>query len=219
MDEHPHRLVVSRVPKSCAPGTRSARGVTALFALCLVLGLLGGCSTRHNKASTAEFSSGKAPAGGVISPGDTLRLTFRKLPELNQSQRVRADGRVSLLQVGSVKAGGKSLDALQRELATRYELKSPGDVSISLESTGIAVYVTGAVGRPGKVVLDRPMTVLEAIMESGGFDRATANLKRVSVTRLVNGQYKTRWLDLRDPAAGVDYVQAYDMIEVARYFQ
>jgi polysaccharide export outer membrane protein len=167
----------------------------------------------------ADVPAGKAPAAGLISPGDTLRLTFRKLPELNQTQRVRPDGRVSLLQVGSVKAAGKSLDSFQRDLADRYELKSAGDLSVSMEDTHLAVYVTGAVGRPGKIVLDRPMTVLEAIMESGGFDRTTANLKKVSLTRSVNGRYVTKWMDLRDPSAGGEYVQPYDMIEIGRYFQ
>jgi protein involved in polysaccharide export with SLBB domain len=118
-----------------------------------------------------------------------------------------------------VKAAGKTVDSLQSELAARYELKTPSDLTISLESTYIAVYVTGAVGKPGKVVLDRPMTLLEVIMESGGFERVTANLKRVSITRMVNGKYVTRRIDMRDPAAGVEYVQPYDMIEVGRFFQ
>ncbi len=161
----------------------------------------------------------KSPSPSILSSGDIVRLTFRKLPELNQTQKVRSDGRITLLQVGTVKAAGKSVDNLQSELAARYELKTAGDLTVSLESTYLAVYVTGAVGRPGKVLLERPMTVLEAIMESGGFDRETANLKRVTLTRLVGGKYVTRRIDLRDPAAGVEYVQPYDMIEVGRYFQ
>jgi polysaccharide biosynthesis/export protein len=187
-------------------------------ALCLaLLAFLPACGGTDQHST--ELVARKSPGPAVLSPGDTLRLTFRKAPELNQTARVRPDGRVALWQVGTVKAAGKSVDSLQSELASRYELKSPSDLTISLESTYIAVYVTGAVGKPGKVVLDRPMTLLEVIMESGGFDRETANLKRVSLTRLVNGKYVTRRIDMRDPAAGVEYVQPYDMIEVGRYFQ
>ena len=182
-----------------------------------LLATLGGCGGRQPHSQ--EVIARKGPGPAVLSSGDVLRLTFRKVPELNQTQKIRPDGRVALLQVGTVKAAGKTLDSLQSELAARYELKTPGDLTVSLESTYIAVYVTGAVGHPGKVVLDRPMTLLEAIMESGGFERETANLKRVTLTRLVGGKYVTRRIDLRDPAEGVEYVQPFDMIEVGRFFQ
>jgi len=178
--------------------------------------LLGGCA--HRPTSTGDFTVRRDAGPTILSRGDQIRLTFRKLPDLNQSQKIRGDGNVTLLQVGTVRAAGKSLDALQRELATRYELKSSGDLTISLESTLTPVYVTGAVQRPGKVVLDRPMTVLEAIMESGGFDRESANLKRVSLTRLVDGKYKTRIINMRDHPEEALYVRPYDMIEVPRFF-
>lgn len=216
MDAHAHRMV--DLHAWFTPAQRSSRFLS-LVAACTAAALFAACGGPRAHDGMADLPARKAPAFGIISAGDTLRLTFRKLPELNQTQRVRADGRVNLLQIGSVKAGGKSLDGLEKELTTRYELKSAGDLSVSLESTNIALYVTGAVTKPGKVVLDRPMTLLEAIMESGGFDRATANLKKVSLTRAVNGRYTTRLIDLRHPSAGGEYVQPYDMIEVARYFQ
>jgi polysaccharide biosynthesis/export protein len=207
----------SASPRRVFSTPRLARWTLQLLS-CGISILLGACAGAKHPTSR-DVAVAKAPSSAVLSPGDVIRLTFRGVPELNQSQKVRTDGRVSLLQVGTVKAAGKSLDALQTELAARYELKNAGDLTVSLESTYIAAYVTGAVGRPGKVLLDRPMTVLEAIMESGGFERSTANLKRVTLTRLVNGKYVTRQLDLRDPSAGVEYVQPYDMIEVGRYFQ
>ena len=191
----------------------SAHRILCLAILCAVTA----CGGKHPDSSA--LVARKTPNPAILSTGDVLRFIFRKVPELNQTQKVRPDGRISLLQVGTVKAAGKSVDSLQSELAARYELKTPGDLTISVESTYLAVYVTGAVGRPGKVLLDRPMTLLEAIMESGGFDRESANLKRVTLTRLVGGKYVTRRIDLRDPAGGVEYVQPYDMIEVGKYFQ
>ena len=56
--------------------------------------------------------------------------------------------------------------------------------------------VSGAVQKPGKIVFERPATVLEAIMEAGGFT-PEANLKRVSVIRNVKGEHKTEQIDLR----------------------
>jgi polysaccharide biosynthesis/export protein len=201
--------------------TRVARVAPASFlgSLLLVgsLLLMGGCAHRSTPPD-ADFTVRRDAGPTILSRGDQIRLTFRKLPDLNQTQKIRSDGSVSLLQVGTVKAAGKSLDSFQRELATRYELKTAGDLTVSLESTFTAVYVTGAVQRPGKVVIDRPMTVLEAIMESGGFDRESANLKGVSLTRLVNGKYVTRVINMRDHPEDALYVRPYDMIEVPRFF-
>lgn len=191
------------------------RAFTLLAPVLAALCFLAACADRFAGPPATQMSARRGPT--ILSSGDVVRLTFRKLSELNQTQRIRSDGKINLLQIGTVKAGGKSLDALHSELASRYELKEPSDLTVSLEATFTAVYVTGAVLRPGKVGLDRPMTVLEVIMEAGGFDRESANLKNVSLTRLVNGKYVTSRLDMRKNPDAI-YVQPFDMIEVPRFF-
>jgi protein involved in polysaccharide export with SLBB domain len=57
------------------------------------------------------------------------------------------------------------------------------EVIVSILSSSFSVFVTGAVMKPGKVLSDHPMTVLEAVMESGGFEFSKANLKKVKVIR------------------------------------
>ena len=181
----------------------------------LLLVMITGCANRPTGPRAMQMSARRGPT--ILSSGDVVRINFRKAPDLNQTQRIRSDGQLNLLQVGSVKAGGRSLDSLHDELARRYEVKSPSDITISLDAAYSSVYVTGAVLRPGKVNLDRPMTVLEVIMESGGFDRESANLKHVSLTRLTNGKYVTAEMDMRKQPEAV-YVQPFDMIEVPRFF-
>ena len=56
--------------------------------------------------------------------------------------------------------------------------------------------VSGAVQKPGKIVFERPATVLEAIMEAGGFT-PEADLKKVSLIRIVKGEHETQIVDLR----------------------
>lgn len=187
--------------------------------LLLVLWTFGvlGCAKRP-PAVPEGFPVKSSQTRVIVTPGDVLRLSFKNVPELNQSQKVSRDGRLNLLQIGSVKAGGKSLDTLQSELAERYQLKDHGDLSLALDSSVIPVYVTGAVLSPGKVILDRPMTVLEAIMESGGFDRTSGNLAKVRLTRLVKGTYQTRILNMKGESIEPVDVQPYDMIEVPRFF-
>ena len=85
-------------------------------------------------------------------------------------------------------------------------------------SNTAAVYVTGAVLRPGRIPLDRPFTVLDAIMEAGGVDNTRAKLSSVTVLRIENGQRISRRLNLKKALEGKDpslfYLKAYDIIYV-----
>jgi len=73
---------------------------------------------------------------------------------------------------------------LEKELVKLYSSQLVSkEVSVAVESSSFAVYVTGSVLRPGKIVSDRPISVLEAIMEAGGFAGTMANMKAVVVIR------------------------------------
>jgi protein involved in polysaccharide export with SLBB domain len=82
--------------------------------------------------------------------------------------------------------------------------------------------VTGAVLRPGKIMSNRPITALEAIMEAGGVDYAKANLKAVTVTRLEGGQFKTYTLNLKLVLDGQQtkpfYLKPSDIVKVPERF-
>lgn len=70
------------------------------------------------------------------------------------------------------------------------------EVLVTLETRTLPVVVSGAVQKPGKIVFERPTTVLEAIMEAGGFT-PEADLKKVSIIRIVKGEHYTQIFDLR----------------------
>lgn len=158
----------------------------------------------------------------TLSPGDVVKLTFAGAPELNQSQKIMADGKLSLPQIGEVKAAGKSVPQFQSELVRLYQsqLKN-SDVVVTLESGLIQVYVAGAVNRPGKLVFDRPTTILQALAEAGGASMF-GSLKKVRVVRLENGQQHVQTLDLRSsmkgpikgPVTGPFYVRDGDIITI-----
>ena len=186
-----------------------------LFAIVVCLA----CAGCQSSAPTPIPADWKAQTPGVLAAGDVLKLTFPGAPELNQSQKIRADGKVSLPVLGETDAAGKRLGDLQRELSRRYEpqLKN-SEVLVTLESSTTAVYVGGAVIKPGKVILERPMTALEAIMEAGGFAPDLVNPRKVSVIRNVNGQHTTHLLDLspglRGQSSEAFYLKAFDVIYV-----
>ena len=181
--------------------------------------VVAGCQT-YTSETLPESATGQHP--GVLSPGDTIRVSFTAAPELNQSEKIEADGRVSLPLIGQVYAIGKTPEQLQQELTNLYKSQlQNSDVLVSLENVAIPVVVSGEVQKPGKIVFERPATVLEAIMEAGGFT-AYGDPKKISVIRQVNGVQHTQIVDLSQvlhgQASRVMYVSAGDVIYVRPRF-
>jgi protein involved in polysaccharide export with SLBB domain len=129
--------------------------------------------------------------------GDVVRITFPAAPELNQTQKLGSDGSLSLPLIGVVAAAGKTVGQLQEELARLYKPQlQDNEVIVSLDTRAVPVVVSGAVQKPGKIIFERPATVVEAIMEAGGFT-PEADLKKVSLIRIVKGEHETQIVDFR----------------------
>lgn len=125
----------------------------------------------------------------VLQAGNMLKVTFPGAPTLDRAVVIRPDGRVNLPQIGEVKAAGLTPKEMETQLLELYgPLLQTKEVSVSVESSIFPIYVTGAVLRPGKILSDRPLTALEAIMEAGGVDYTKANLKAVRVLRTQGGR-------------------------------
>ncbi|MEO5801924.1 MAG: polysaccharide biosynthesis/export family protein [Verrucomicrobiota bacterium] len=139
----------------------------------------------------------------TLREGDVVKLTFPSAPTLNTSQVIRRDGKMSLQMIGEVNAAGRTPKELETEILNLYAPQLlTKEVSLTVESSTFPVFVTGAVLRPGKIVVDRPLTALEAVMEAGGFDHTKANIKAVNVIRQENGQFKNYKVNLKLPLTG-----------------
>jgi polysaccharide biosynthesis/export protein len=193
----PFTVLVSGVRFLCA----------AVFASLLVIGT--GCQASKSVKSVPEASS--TPPEIVLTAGDVVRISVPGSPDLDATQRIQADGKLNLPLVGEVKAAGKSLAQLQLELKIKYSTQvRDATVIVNLDTTASVVYVLGAVSSPGKVPLNRSLTVYDAILEAGGF-APSANRSRAKLTRRVGDSYKT---EVIDPAKKLIYVSPFDVIEV-----
>lgn len=132
----------------------------------------------------------------LLAAGDVVKLEYPGAPQFNQIQKIRRNNQLSLPMIGEVRAGGLKLKDFQAGLAGRYakHLQNP-NVSVSMHETSATVYVSGHVQRPKKIVLDRPMTALEAVMEAGGFHKF-GSPKKVTLVRNQNGGYQSYRLNL-----------------------
>jgi polysaccharide export outer membrane protein len=174
-----------------------------------VVVLLGfGCQSPSRLPSEAL-----TPRPVTLSAGDVVKLTFPGAPELNQSQKIRADGKLTLPQIGEVDASGKTLVQFQNELTKLYrpQLRN-SDVLVTLENSVTQVYISGAINKPGKLSFDRPTTILQAIAEAGGVSEF-GSLKKVRIVRVENGQQRVQIVDLRS-ATSAFYVRDGDIITI-----
>jgi polysaccharide export outer membrane protein len=155
-----------------------------------------------------------------LSPGDALKFSFAEESDLDQTQKIRRDGKVSLPYLGEVTAAGKRVIDFQRELVSGYEdhLDNP-EVLVTLETSAPSVIISGFANKPGKYAFDRPTTVFQAIMEAGGVSDY-GSLRNIHLTRIINGVERTETISLRPNIRGQptqpEYVQDGDVIYISR---
>ena len=123
---------------------------------------------------------------------------------MNRPVQVSSSGTIFLELIGEVDVAGKTIHQVTNELEELYrtQLKNPDLTVIPVEMYSNRVYVSGEVMRNGFITMPGPMTVVEAVMESGGFNLTTAAVNNVVVMRKIDGKYKGFTLDLRPALKG-----------------
>ena len=199
----------------------------AVFSGMGLLAALTGCQTAQTPM-TGEAALSPPPASQAealtIGEGDVLKISFAGAQNLDTTQQVRRDGKITLSIVGEVQAAGLKPTELEKELVRLYssQLLSK-EVTVTVVSSSFAVSVTGAVMHPGKIASDRPISALEAIMEAGGFYNTKADLKAVVVIRQgADGKTRNYTLNLKLVLEGKDnepfYLKAFDIVYVPEKF-
>jgi polysaccharide biosynthesis/export protein len=129
-------------------------------------------------------------AGYRIQPGDTLAVTVLEDDTLNRQLLVLPDGRVSMPLAGSVSAAGRTVDAVETNIADKLASNFAVRPSVFVSVVGLSqpitetfpIYVLGQVTNPGQVEVLPGTTLLQAIAMSGGLDRFAAT-KRIQLRR------------------------------------
>jgi polysaccharide export outer membrane protein len=206
--------------RRCVPNERfkflaaiSALGIVFIF-------LVAGCQTTVEPYSPKYGHVDLFPAyTNVLDQADTISITFRYSTNFNTIQKIGLDGMVNLEGVGELKVEGKTVAGLQNELTRLYQSQVKDDpVTVKIVAPAAAIYVTGAVNRPGKIPMDRRMTVVDAIAEAGGFDQYRAKLSKVSVLRVEGDTQRIYWLNVNRILAGEEetpfYLKPFDIVRV-----
>jgi polysaccharide export outer membrane protein len=181
-----------------------------------------GCkSAPENGAHARAFATfdGTGYPTNRLKEGDVVSIAFQYSTNFNATQKIALDGTMNLEGAGMVRAAGLTSIELQKELEKLYKSQTKDDpITIKVVMNVAAVYVSGAVLHPGKISMERPLTVVEAVMEAGGLDPYRAKASGVSVLRIENGRQVSYRLDLNKMIEGKSdvpfYLQPYDVVQV-----
>ena len=154
------------------------RFASVLRALCLPL-LLAGC------ASSGTVATGDPPAPAaaedyLIGVDDMVQVSVWRNPELGITAPVRPDGKISVPLVGDIVAGGRTPDAVAKDLQEKLgTYVRDAQVTVILTELRSHEYlsrvrVTGAVRQPVSIPYRQGMTVLDAVLAAGGVNEFAA---------------------------------------------
>jgi len=161
----------------------------------------------------------------ILEPGDEIEVRFPYFSEYDDTQIVRPDGKISLPLIDEVQAAGLSPSELDWLLTNLFQEKiQDPDLTVILRSRPEKfVYVAGEIRSNNRIFREslywRPgMTVLDAVIGAGAWDREHGEPSQVLVVRNVGNRYHTTSVDLRkivEQGSGTPvYLAANDIVYV-----
>jgi polysaccharide export outer membrane protein len=166
------------------------RPITVRFAVVVTILCLGAvAASTAARAQAPQLVDPKALPEVVTGPykvavGDVLEINFFKATQMSTTRPAGPDGEIFLPLIGRVAVVGRTVDDVTEELNSRYgeEMVNP-QITVSVaQYSGMKVYVGGEVNFPGLRDYRGGLTLVQAVMDAGGF-RATGRQKEVVLIR------------------------------------
>ena len=159
-----------------------------LYKACLVfvlfLALASGVQAQNGKEAAPAAPVNTTAPLYVIQPNDILEVFVWKEPDLTRKVLVRPDGRISFPLVQDMQASGISPGELKTQIERKLKeyIDSPNVTIIVDAIQSYRVFVTGKVQKPGAILAEKPITVLQALAMAGGFQEY-AKTSEMSILR------------------------------------
>ena len=159
-----------------------------LYKACLVfvlfLALASGVQAQNGKEAAPAAPVNTTAPLYVIQPNDILEVFVWKEPDLTRKVLVRPDGRISFPLVQDMQASGISPGELKTQIERKLKeyIDSPNVTIIVDAIQSYKVFVTGKVQKPGAILAEKPITVLQALAMAGGFQEY-AKTSEMSILR------------------------------------
>jgi polysaccharide biosynthesis/export protein len=171
--------------------------VPAIFGL---LGAILGVGSAHAQAVAGDYR---------LHAGDKIEVSVWKELEMQKpSVIIRPDGKFSFPLAGDIVAAGKTVSEVRQEIETRLKTYIPEPVvTVGVtEVGGNVAYVIGQVAKPGALVMNPTINVLQALSLAGG-TTPFAKLDNIIVIRSTQGSQRTLPFRYEQVSAGKELGQ------------
>ncbi len=177
----------------------------SLGALAIFVMLLSGpwaASAQGGQGGESSEGVSDSPAY-VIQPNDLLEIVVWGEPEISRTVLVRPDGRISLPLVQDLQASELTPVELKEHMENRLKeyFDSPNVTVIVEAIQSYKVYVIGEVQTPGGIVVEKPITVLQALTLAGGFQQY-ADKSEISIVRTTGRDHLVFEFNYKDVIKG-----------------
>lgn len=139
------------------------RGFDMIRALSLSLGTLLSCALLASPAPAADYEY-------KIRPGDEVRITVFKEPEMSGTFRVGSTGSLSIPGIGELKTSGMTARELREAAVNALAARHYADPDVAMEITKYGpVFIMGDVRNPGRQEYILGLTVTQLVAIAGGY--------------------------------------------------
>ena len=160
------------------------------------------------QAGSITATDQTAPASFIIEANDILEIFVWKEPDLSRKVLVRPDGYISFPLVQDMKAAGMTPAELKEALEGKLlEYLTAPNVTVIVDAImHYRIYVTGKVQGPSSFILEKPITVLQAISLAGGLQEF-ADESEVKIVRATARGYSYLDFDYKEVIKGKNVAQ------------
>jgi polysaccharide biosynthesis/export protein len=139
----------------------------------------------------------------TLRAGDSLHISVWKEDELDRIVLILPDGMIDFPLIGSVKAAGLTPAQLRDSITLQLKPFIPAAaVSVVVRDTlGNTVSIIGQVAHPGDIVMNRTLSVMQALSQAGG-PTPYADEDSIVILRKVDGVEKSIPFDYSDVSRG-----------------
>jgi polysaccharide export outer membrane protein len=160
--------------------TLASRAMATAFHIAMLGALL---------SASLNAAAQTASPGYTLHPGDKLVVGVYDDPKLlPQEITVTPDGSITYPMVGELAVGGKTTGQVRIELESKLKkfISEPIAIVLVTDVKGNVAYVVGQVNKPGQIVMNPSINVLQALSMVGGAN-PYAKLDSIIVIRTAPG--------------------------------
>ena len=159
---------------------------TGIFSLTGLNGAVAG------ETAPADARGSTQGVNYLIGAGDLLEILVWKEPDISRTVRVRPDGKISLPLADDIQASENTLLHLKKRIteALSAYVDHPSVYVMLQENRSKRFYIVGKVNAPGEYLLEKDITVLQAVAMAKGFSEWANKDDVIILRKSPRGQFR-----------------------------